>query len=79
MYVLYVSMCVWEGGPMDVYINLYLCVCVYAHICIHKLLHTYFQGHWVDLMCVRMYLSPYIDVFLMEPQNAKIKDLEYLV
>ena len=26
--------------------------------------HIYIKGYWVDLMCVRLHLTPYIDVFL---------------
>ena len=52
------------------YVCMYVCMyslCVYTRIHVCMLMYTYTSTHIfsrVDLICVRIYLTPYIDVFL---------------
>ena len=50
--------------------SVFLCLSVSMHthehnecVPVHAYIHILFQGYWVGLMCVRMYLVPHIDVF----------------
>ena len=52
------SACVYEH--VQVHAPIYGCTIMYTYTHIY----IYFHGHWVALMYLRKYLSPYIDVFL---------------
>ena len=60
VYIFMYSMCMW--GPVDVCI---ISISMYfGNFCLYMYIHIYFQGYWVDLMCMRMYLLPFIDEYL---------------
>ena len=48
---------------MNMYVCMYLNICVYVCTLMYTYAYMFLQEFWVDLMYVRMHFPPYVDVF----------------